>query len=353
VFFFLFYTGSLRCGSLFLFLQAETATVVRDGRTIHDLPSRELVPGDIIIVKTGNPVPADCRVVRMFTANLRLDQSALTGESEPVLKHDETVNENADVVEKRNMLFCGTGVFTGHAVAVVTSTGMNTEVGAIQKGVASAAEEEEATPLKKKLDEFGEMLTKVIAVVCVTVWIIHINDFGADKHGDWFSGCIYYFKTAVALAVAAIPEGLPAVITTCFALGTRKMAKRNAIVRKLPSVETLGCTTVICSDKTGTLTTNQMSVVSMVYFGSSIHDLQEHKCVAMCGVAVVPCCDSRKVCSVSCLVGWLVGCLVVWLLGCVVAWLLGLAWLAGSTAIHTRLQAPSKDSMASPTRTRQ
>lgn len=252
--------------------------MIRNGVTIHDLPSRELVPGDIIIVKTGDPVPADCRVIRMNTTNLRLDQSALTGESEPVLKHDETVGEEADVVEKRNMVFCGTGVFTGNALALVTCTAMNTEVGAIQKGVASAAEEEESTPLKKKLDEFGEMLTKVIGVICIAVWAINYNHFNDPVHGgSYISGCIYYFKIAVALAVAAIPEGLPAVITTCLALGTRKMAKRNAIVRKLPSVETLGCTSVICSDKTGTLTTNQMSVVSLVYFGDNDSTLRVHK----------------------------------------------------------------------------
>ena len=174
------------------------------------------------------------------------------------------------------MIFSSTVVNYGTATGVVTFTGMKTAIGRVQKQVQEAAEEEEDTPLKQKLDDFGEKLSYLIGVVCLLVWIMNYKNFFDEIHGSAITGCIHYFKIAIALAVAAIPEGLPAVITTCLALGTRKMAKNNAIVRRLPSVETLGCTTVICSDKTGTLTKNQMCVIKFSVITNSNGDFQKY-----------------------------------------------------------------------------
>ena len=267
-------------------MQSPDARVIRDDGQMSTVAASDLVPGDIVVLHGGDRIPADCRLVEMKTATLRCEQASLTGESVAVDKQadDELCDEFVELQGKTNILFSGTAVSNGQCKGIVCQIGMQTEMGKIQTQIEEASLEEEDTPLKQKLDAFGEVLSKVIAWICLLVWLINYKHFisfemtssttaGSTLFGVIhlpfrivfnFAKCTYYFKIAVALAVAAIPEGLPAVITTCLALGTRKMAKQNAIVRKLPSVETLGCTSVICSDKTGTLTTNQMSAVEFV-----------------------------------------------------------------------------------------
>ncbi|PIA52925.1 hypothetical protein AQUCO_01000647v1 [Aquilegia coerulea] len=257
-------------------IQSEHANVIRNGKRIPDLPAKELVPGDIVELRVGDKIPADLRLLTLITSTVRVEQSSLTGESEAVNKTNKPVSVDTDIQGKRCMLFAGTTVVNGNCICLVIQTGMNTEIGSLHSQIQEASQSEEDTPLKKKLNEFGEMLTAIIGVICALVWLINVKYFLTWEYVDgWptnfhfsFEKCTYYFEIAVALAVAAIPEGLPAVITTCLALGTRKMAQKNALVRKLPSVETLGCTTVICSDKTGTLTTNQMAVSKLVALGT-------------------------------------------------------------------------------------
>ncbi len=238
------------------------AKVLRNG-SVKVIESRSVVPGDVLILEAGERVTADCRVMEYL--NLKVNESVLTGESFPVEKDSEAMTHTATVSEKKNILFSGTTVVYGHCKAIATSTGMQTEFGKI--AALLQVEEKESTPLQKRLEKLGKLLGIIIVVICVAVFGTGIARMGLSEDGGlkdlFFSErekLIELFLIAVALAVAAIPEALPAVVTITLALGLTRMAKRNAIVRKLPAVETLGSATVVCTDKTGTLTVNEMTV---------------------------------------------------------------------------------------------
>lgn len=274
-------------------MQSESARVLRNGKEVAEMPARELVPGDIVELRAGDKVSADMRVAYLKSGTIRLQQASLTGESQPVLKQAEgAFDEDIELQGKENMVFSGTTVTNGMCVCIVTNTGMDTELGKIQAQIQDASLANYDSPLTRKLEEFADSLTKFVGAVCVVVWLVNYKYFLTWDANEGFPSNIdfnleqatYYFKVAVALAVAAIPEGLPAVITTCLALGTRRMAEENAIVRKLPSVETLGCTTVICSDKTGTLTTNEMSVVQI----AAMQDSGKMQCFTVTGTTYNP-----------------------------------------------------------------
>ena len=226
------------------------AKVVRNGQT-SEINAEELVPGDIIILEAGNYVPADCRIIESF--NLKVEESSLTGETEPILKDEnKIVKEKTSLGDMINMGFMTGIVVNGHAKAVVTQTGMNTKVGQIANMMIN--DESPETPIQKKLNQVGKILGLVCLFICLIIFIM-----GIIKKIEPME----MFMTSVGLAVAAIPEGLPAIVTIVLSIGVTKMAKKNSIIRKLPAVETLGSSSVICSDKTGTLTQNKMKVVEI------------------------------------------------------------------------------------------
>lgn len=222
--------------------------VIRDGK-MQELSARELVPGDIIQLETGNVIPADLRLIE--AVNLRIQEAALTGRSEAIEKHVAALsNDDLPLGDRRNMAYMGTIITQGRGLALVTATGMNTELGKIADMIQAVKQEQ--TPLQRRLDSLGKTLALIGVGIAILIFILGIIRGDEIRH---------MLLTAVSVAVAIVPEGLPAVVTITLALGAQRMLQRQALIRKLPAVETLGSVTVICSDKTGTLTENRMTVV--------------------------------------------------------------------------------------------
>ncbi len=240
-------------------MTAPTCRVKRDGK-ISTIKSEQIVPGDIVLLEAGNYVPADCRLIS--SSNLKIEESSLTGETVPVLKEANCIlKEKTALGDMINMAFSTTIVVNGHGEAIVTDTGMNTKVGKIAKMIIT--NEAPETPIQKKLGEVGKSLGIACLGICLLIFVI-----GLLKKIE----PIEMFMTSVGLAVAAIPEGLPAIVTIMLSIGVTKMAKKNSIIRKLPAVETLGSSSVICSDKTGTLTQNKMQVTKIANMNGETDD---------------------------------------------------------------------------------
>ena len=245
---------------------AATCKVLRDGKQVS-IHSDELVPGDVVILEAGDAVPADGRIIE--SASLKIEEAALTGESVPVNKMIDTLslgNNQGEVPlgDRKNMCYMGSTVVYGRGKAVITATGMDTEMGKIAGALAATSNEQ--TPLQRKLDELGKLLSKLVLGICIFIFAFNLfmsrNEL--TQAGQTLNVILDTFMVAVSLAVAAIPEGLATVVTVVLSIGVTKMSQRNAVIRRLTAVETLGCTQIICSDKTGTLTQNKMTVVDHI-----------------------------------------------------------------------------------------
>jgi len=238
-------------------LTAPKARVMRDGKEVI-ISAKEIVPGDLLVLEAGDTVPADARVIE--AVELKADEAVLTGESNPVNKDKAPVKAEASIADRKNTLFMATHTVYGRGKAVVTSTGMGTEFGRIAELVQTAEEEE--TPLQKKLDRFAKKIARVVLVLAVIIFVLDL--YAEEVHVTGITGLIKAtlesVMTSIALAISVVPEGLPAIVTITLALGAREFARRNAIIRRLSSAESLGATTIICSDKTGTLTKGEMTV---------------------------------------------------------------------------------------------
>lgn len=264
-------------------IAAATSKVIRDGK-LTDIKSEDLVIGDVVVLEAGDSVPADCRIIS--SASMKIEEAALTGESVPVNKQVDEIDplgsDDVPLGDRKNMCYMGSNVVYGHGRAVVVATGMDTEMGKIADALATA--EEGQTPLQLKLNQLSKILSILVLGICVFIFAFDIirtiitSGIGAVS----FESTLDTFMIAVSLAVAAIPEGLAAVVTIVLSIGVTKMSKRNAVIRQLTAVETLGCTQVICSDKTGTLTQNKMTVVE--YKGT------DEKLLAS---AMALCCDAE------------------------------------------------------------
>ncbi|MEM2896892.1 MAG: cation-transporting P-type ATPase [Candidatus Bathyarchaeia archaeon] len=235
-------------------LAAPKARVMRDGKEVI-VPANEVVPGDILVLEEGDHVPADARLIEVV--ELKANEAVLTGESTPVGKELVILKEDTPISEIRNMVFSATHIVYGRGKAIVTATGISTEFGKIAEMVQTTEEEE--TPLQEKLDRFASKIAKVVIAVCIIIFALEAFEVITQLRFD-VEGFIQAFMSSIALAISAVPEGLPAIVTITLALGAREFAKRNAIVRRLSSAESLGAVTVICSDKTGTITKGEMTV---------------------------------------------------------------------------------------------